>query len=204
MRQFCTIAVATSLLLATASTASAAIITDDFVLGNNITSIELNNGTPITIDGFGDFNIFYNFRTDRRGLQFDSVFGDASEASGVSFDSDFGNAASQAVRTFVAGDGVNFFPGGESFRLGWIFDNVTSSQIGGFAVRDDSSSDNDGRLNAISNIDRSNNFGNTARVGFLTFRESPQAVPTPALLPGLIGLGFSAIRKRNLAQSDEA
>ena len=38
---------------------------------------------------------------------------------------------------------------------------------------------------------------------FVTFEE-PTSVPTPALLPGLIGMGFSAIRKRNLAQSDEA
>ncbi|MEA5462100.1 PTPA-CTERM sorting domain-containing protein [Leptothoe sp. PORK10 BA2] len=34
--------------------------------------------------------------------------------------------------------------------------------------------------------------------------DTTTAIPSPALLPGLIGMGFAAIRKRNLAQSDEA
>ncbi len=40
----------------------------------------------------------------------------------------------------------------------------------------------------------------------LTFTAAnTQPVPTPAaVLPGLLGMGFSAIRKRNLAQSEEA
>ncbi len=31
-----------------------------------------------------------------------------------------------------------------------------------------------------------------------------EAIPTPALIPGLLGMGFAAIRKRNLTESDEA
>ena len=32
----------------------------------------------------------------------------------------------------------------------------------------------------------------------------PTPIPTPALLPGLVGMGVAAVRKRNLEQSDKA
>lgn len=34
--------------------------------------------------------------------------------------------------------------------------------------------------------------------------EVPTSVPTPAILPGLIGMGMAAIRKRNLTHAEEA
>ncbi|MEA5464869.1 PTPA-CTERM sorting domain-containing protein [Leptothoe sp. PORK10 BA2] len=56
----------------------------------------------------------------------------------------------------------------------------------------------------LNSVDE-NRRGNTARSESLVFAQfSPAAVPTPALLPGLIGMGVAALRKRNLAQSDEA
>ena len=49
--------------------------------------------------------------------------------------------------------------------------------------------------NGGSNNGGSNNGGNN---------DMPAPIPTPALLPGLIGMGMAAIRKRNAAQAEQA
>ena len=41
-----------------------------------------------------------------------------------------------------------------------------------------------------------NGFNSTLLIDNVTGNVSPTAVPTPALLPGLIGLGVAALRKR--------
>ena len=64
----------------------------------------------------------------------------------------------------------------------------------------------DGDSNTIaSNVMEPNNPGGSNNdVDNGGNNDMPAPIPTPALLPGLIGMGMAAIRKRNAAQAEQA
>lgn len=152
--------------------------------------------TPINILGT-DYNVFFNQDDDGRTTfidVYDSLtpsltFSDRSSAqsavaaiiqSGVSFD-EFAPAVSETNEIFA----VPYFADPGVGRFWGSFSRGNASDFFG-----------PGDLTAVR-------MGQGVSWGFVTFEEASSAtpIPTPALLPGLLAMGFSAIRKRKSVES---
>lgn len=108
----------------------------------------------------------------------------------------FGDAPLAQLLATAVGDALGF-PNSSSFQQGPIFayesstDSFGGSLYGGIILNE----------TIITGI---NGSGFVVKE-FATAREVPTtAVPTPALLPGLLGMGLATLRKRKLASSSQA
>lgn len=164
------------------------------------------------VDGFTAFGVnwidvgYFSSRTDKTN-SFQLVLIDRSDTGVGNFDIEF-NYDNIEWETGGASGGVNGL-GGSSARAG--FSNGTGSpgtffELPGSAV-------NGAFLNGGSNSLIANSLNSTvdgryvfaARSGTIDPGDPDTTpIPTPALLPGLIGMGVAALRKRSQAEGESA
>lgn len=159
------------------------------------------SANPIKI-GEIDYNVFFNQDSD--GLTtFNDVFGSGTPSLTFTDIDEADEAALAIVLSSI--DASEFAPGFDVFNeealIPWAASNASSESPGGFFFSGVAGNLNSPKVTFNGLRGRDFQFGEGS--GFITFEEATP-VPTPALLPGLVGLGFSAIRKRKLAQSEEA
>ncbi|MEM6450334.1 MAG: PTPA-CTERM sorting domain-containing protein [Cyanobacteria bacterium P01_D01_bin.105] len=140
---------------------------------------------------------------------FNAVFGAGASLSDFTFLNDAdataaANAISLALSTNLALSALNSGPGAGSRFDGFIIPYaVNSSSYSGVWDRF-----GDIQFDSVSNSIPgavANRSFNPSFHSFARFSAPDAAdVPTPALLPGLIGMGVAAIRKRRLAQAEDA
>ncbi|MEO1181006.1 MAG: PTPA-CTERM sorting domain-containing protein, partial [Cyanobacteria bacterium J06636_28] len=145
-----------------------------------------------------DYKVFFNTDDADNTITFNDVYGDFPSLTFTSKTD--AEAAVAAILAVVPGDEFADGPLDDGFGDEWFLVPWTvSSGVTSFtAARGDSAGNLSSRSASVNT-----NFQDQV-VSFATFEEVTP-VPTPAaVLPGLIGMGFSAIRKRNLAEADEA
>ena len=161
-----------------------------------------------TVDGRNAFGVnwinvgYFSQRTDKTN-SFQLVLVDRSDTGAGNFDIEF-NYDNIEWETGDASGGVNGL-GGSSARAGFSNGSGapgTSFELPGSAV-------NGAFLNGGSNSLIANSLNSSVAGRYVFSARSgvvdpgdPEPIPTPALLPGLIGMGVAALRKRG--QDDES